>query len=255
MTPATAADRDLGVALGDVLGIWAHPDDDTYTSAGVMLAVRAAGHRVSVVTATRGELGGDGDPDALGQVRLGELDAALAILDVPPARWLGYRDGTCATASIDRAVRQLRAVIEEVRPDTILTFGVDGLTGHPDHRAVGGWAARAWAAAAPDARLLLTATSTTWAARFADINARLSVFAPGLPRTTLPRDLALHLDLDGETLDRKVAALQAHASQTASVIASIGLRAFRDWVREEAFVAARPRPDGHRPPAAVPLTP
>jgi LmbE family N-acetylglucosaminyl deacetylase len=163
MTPMAVADPALGATLGDVLGIWAHPDDDTYTSAGVMLAVRAAGHRVTVVTATRGELGGDGDPDELGERRLAELDAALAILDVPPARWLGERDGTCATASVGRAVRRLRAVIEEVRPDTILTFAPDGLTGHPDHRAVGGWAARAWAEAAPDARLLVTATSPTWA--------------------------------------------------------------------------------------------
>ena len=43
--------------LGTILGVWAHPDDDIYLSAGLMAAAVEAGQRVVDVTATRGEGG------------------------------------------------------------------------------------------------------------------------------------------------------------------------------------------------------
>ncbi|MEN3263770.1 MAG: hypothetical protein V7646_664, partial [Pseudonocardia sp.] len=42
--------------------------------------------------------------------------------------------------SASDAVGWLCAVIEQVRPDTVLTFGPDGITGHPDHQVVSAWA-------------------------------------------------------------------------------------------------------------------
>ena len=61
---------------GTLLLVWAHPDDDIYTSAGMMAAAAAAGDRVVDVTATRGE-GGSMDeerwpPATMGQVRTAE---------------------------------------------------------------------------------------------------------------------------------------------------------------------------------------
>ncbi|HLZ38595.1 MAG TPA: PIG-L family deacetylase, partial [Mycobacteriales bacterium] len=51
-------DSPSGVAdLGTILGIWAHPDDEAYLSAGLMAIARGAGSRVVCATATRGELG------------------------------------------------------------------------------------------------------------------------------------------------------------------------------------------------------
>ena len=40
--------------IGVLLGVWAHPDDEAYLTAGLMSVVRAAGHRVVVATATKG---------------------------------------------------------------------------------------------------------------------------------------------------------------------------------------------------------
>ena len=61
------------VELGTILGVWAHPDDETYLSAGLMAAAADAGSRVVCITATRGE-GGSMDeeqwpPESMGQVR------------------------------------------------------------------------------------------------------------------------------------------------------------------------------------------
>ena len=51
-------------------------------------------------------------------------------------RWLDYPDGGCAAVDAEEAVARIAAIIDEVRPDTVLTFGPDGGTGHPDHIAV-----------------------------------------------------------------------------------------------------------------------
>src|SRR5918997_4348807 len=128
--------------LGTILGIWAHPDDEAYLSGGLMAMARDNGSRVVCVTATRGELGTP-DPVAwplhrLATARTGELARCLEILGVTEHHWLGYRDGECATVHAADAVAQLCGVIGRVGPDTVLTFGPDGITGHPDHQAVSG---------------------------------------------------------------------------------------------------------------------
>ena len=53
---AIGSGSDVG-ALGTILGIWAHPDDEAYLSGGLMALARDTGSRVVCVTATRGELG------------------------------------------------------------------------------------------------------------------------------------------------------------------------------------------------------
>jgi hypothetical protein len=51
----------------------------------------------------------------------------------------------------------------------------------------------------------------------------------------------VHFALTGAALDRKVAALRAHASQTAGLVDELGEDDFRRWWSTEAFVAAEPR--------------
>src|SRR5438552_18740729 len=79
-------------SLGTVLLVWAHPDDDIYTSAGIMAASAAAGDRVVDVTATRGE-GGSMDeerwpPPTMGEVRTADVLHSLQILGVGEHRFL-----------------------------------------------------------------------------------------------------------------------------------------------------------------------
>ena len=120
--------------------------------------------RVVCVTATRGELGTPDPvtwpPDRLAAERTLELASCLAILGVHEHHWLDYRDGGCAAADAGRRRRAAVRGHRRVRPDTVLTFGPDGFTGHPDHRAVAAWAAAAFdRAAPPGARLLQAAVA------------------------------------------------------------------------------------------------
>src|SRR5262245_16375399 len=124
--------------LGTVLGIWAHPDDEAYLMAGTALVAAAAGPTIACVTATVGDAGESADeggwPHArLGALRRQEIADTLAVLDIRDHTWLDLKDG--GLADVDRAtgVALLTAVIERVQPDTVLTFGRDGMTGHPDH--------------------------------------------------------------------------------------------------------------------------
>ena len=55
------------------------------------------------------------------------------------------------------------------RPDTVLTFGPDGITFHPDHIAVHRWVTQAWADRGCAARLLYAAPSTEHLAEFGEI--------------------------------------------------------------------------------------
>src|SRR5438093_2334158 len=73
-------------SLGTILGVWAHPDDETYLSAGLMAQAVREGRRVVCVTATRGEEGSFDEerwPTAtMGKVRENELMRSLEILGV-----------------------------------------------------------------------------------------------------------------------------------------------------------------------------
>src|SRR5919201_5846724 len=135
-------------SLGTLLGVWAHPDDETYLSAGLMAYGVRRGHRVVCVTATRGEEGSFDEerwPTAtMGKVREAELMRSLEILGVREHYWLDYYDGTCHRVDRDEAVGKIRGIMAEVDPDSVFTFGPEGMTGHSDHKAVCGWTTEAF---------------------------------------------------------------------------------------------------------------
>ena len=123
--------------LGTILGVWAHPDDEAYLSAGLMARAVRNGSRVVCVTATRGE-GGSMDeekwpPERMGEVRTGELERSLDILGVTEHFWLDLADIDMDTGLPEDGYERVRDLVEDVRPDTFLTFGPDGMTGHEAH--------------------------------------------------------------------------------------------------------------------------
>ncbi|WP_113702191.1 PIG-L deacetylase family protein [Nonomuraea lactucae] len=246
--------------LGTILGIWAHPDDEAYLSAGLMAMARDSGSRVVCLTATRGELGTpdpvEWPPHRLAVERTGELGRCLEILGVTEHHWLGYRDGECAAVPLPDAVARLCEVVDQVRPDTVLTFGPDGITGHPDHRAVSAWTGEAFDRAAPSGARLLHATfAQRRAPRWSALNESLGVFAPGYPITTPEHRLAVDLVLDAKTAARKFRALAAQETQTAGLIAGMGVERYTAWVGDESFVERARHPWAAATPSAAATPP
>lgn len=232
--------------LGTILGIWAHPDDEAFLSGGLMALARDIGSRVVCVTATRGELGtadpAEWPPHRLAAARTDELVRSLGILGVSEHIWLGYHDGQCEEVSSSEVVTRLCGIIRQVQPDTVLTFGPDGITGHPDHQVVSAWATAAFdLAATAGARLLYATLAERRGPRWGALNERLGIFQPGYPLMTPAHRLAVDLVLDPATAARKAEALAAQETQTSGLIATMGVDQFTAWVGDEAFVEWPPQ--------------
>jgi LmbE family N-acetylglucosaminyl deacetylase len=236
------ADRSDVRALGTTVAIFAHPDDETYLAGGVLAALRDLGERVVCVTATRGDAGNglhEGGADearsALATLRTDELAQALRVLGVVEHHWLDYADGHCADVEVDEAVGRLVDLLDQVRPRTVLSFGPDGFTGHPDHCAVGRWTALAVERCQTRPRLLQAVTTQIDIDAGRDVNDAFQIYVWGRPPTVARTDLACRLELDGSELQRKVAALQAQDSQTAELVQAIGVDRFGRWISTESY--------------------
>lgn len=120
-----------------LLVILAHPDDESFGMGGTLARYAAEGVHVTLICATRGEAGIEGlAPEQAGQLRERELRAAAAILGIAQVTFMGYHDAELAQVDQEIAIRQLVAALHEVQPQAVITFGPDGITGHPDHVAI-----------------------------------------------------------------------------------------------------------------------
>ena len=128
----------------------AHPDDEAIATGGTMASLAAEGHRVVLVTATRGELGEVADGileagESLGERRATELAEAASVLGVARQLFLGYHDSgmegedsnarpDCfATADGDEAADRLAGILVEESTDVLVVYDEHGGYGHPDH--------------------------------------------------------------------------------------------------------------------------
>lgn len=232
--------------FGTILGIYAHPDDECWTAGGILAAACANGQKVVCVTATRGDAGQTADeakwPQAkLGTVREHELEDSLACLGAIDHSWLDYGDGTLADVPEDEAVERLAGIISNVQPDTILTFGPDGLTGHADHKTVSKWAALALKRAGRPATILqVRETAEKYATCGKVLHRVANIYFATLQPVTIPAaEAAVYFELPDDLYKKKVASLVAHHSQMDGIFADpAGKQAMLAYARTEAFVRA-----------------
>jgi LmbE family N-acetylglucosaminyl deacetylase len=128
----------------------AHPDDEAIATGGTMAKAAAAGHRVVLVVATRGERGEVADGylqpgEELWQRRVEETHAAAAVLGASRVEFLGYVDSGMAglptnddpdcfwQADVEEAARRLADILVEEGADVVTAYDENGVYGHPDH--------------------------------------------------------------------------------------------------------------------------
>jgi LmbE family N-acetylglucosaminyl deacetylase len=227
--------------LGTIMGIWAHPDDETFCSGGIMAQAVMNGQQVICVTATKGEKGIQDEQkwpaETLGETRTHELAAALKILGIQHHHWLNCADGSCNTADKTEVVSQLNKLIEQYKPDSILTFGPDGLTGHPDHQAVSGWVSEA--AKGTGAKVYQAAQLRSLYEETREADERFDIFF-NVTRPILSEegDCNLVFELSPELLNQKCQALQAMPSQYQKMHEGLGDELFQKMFSKEAFKLA-----------------
>ena len=224
-----------------LLGVWAHPDDEAYLSAGLMAEFRRNGDRVVVVTATLGERGTSDPlawpPERLAPLRREELRQSLAAVGVDELHVLGLPDGECDQLDATDAIADFITV---VRPDLVVTFGPDGMTGHPDHRAVSRWVTQAMDVAQPGTTLWYATLTDNFHRRWGRLNDEIGLWADQVePPRIVDGDCARTTVLPDDLLELKLAALEAHASQTRPLIELVGAAMYREWWRSESFRAPR----------------
>jgi len=199
-----------------LLAVFAHPDDETLV-APLLAAYARRGVHVQLAVVTDGEKGTQahaGIPAGpeLARVRAEEARCSCRALGIDPPILLGFKDGElgqagrppwAALAQVQTAVAK---VLQEVRPDAVVTFGPEGAYGHPDHRLVGAVVTQLVQAGAEGAP------------------ARL--FYPGFPKDRLPRReggipwsptdprfLTVRVPFEARDMAASRAALACHKSQ------------------------------------------
>ena len=138
-------------------GVFAHPDDESMGVGGTFAKYAAEGVQTSLLTATRGQQGWFGAPEAypgpeeLGRIRERELADATRTLGIKDVELLDYMDGQLDAADPAEVLRKVVAFLRRVRPQVVLTFDPSGAYGHPDHVAISQYASAAVVAAADPA--------------------------------------------------------------------------------------------------------
>lgn len=119
-----------------LLAVFAHPDDESLASGGLLAWCAAVGVRTSLLCLTRGERGGHTEPASLAAIRAQELREAASVLGITDLTVLTHQDGMLPWTDAGRLERDIRDAVERVAADVVITFDEDGLYWHPDHVAV-----------------------------------------------------------------------------------------------------------------------
>jgi N-acetyl-1-D-myo-inositol-2-amino-2-deoxy-alpha-D-glucopyranoside deacetylase len=243
-----------------VLIVFAHPDDEAFGLGGTIAALAARGTAVHILLATRGEAGAIADPSLdtseiranLPGIREAEARQAAEVLGARTVEFLGYPDGALADADAGELTRRIAGVMRRVRPDVVMTFGPEGIYGHPDHVTVGEVTTEAFRLAA-EATVELPQLEPFSAARLfyhvltAEAAARLNAergpvelsghvlrfvgYAEG--------EITTRIDI-GAFLEVKLAALACHRTQTGGQMEAIR-RLIADGPPYEHLIQARSR--------------
>lgn len=255
-----------------IMGVFAHPDDETFSMAGIFRRYHDQGVRTALVCATRGEVGEISDPflataENLGQIREQELREACRIMGVDDLSFLNYRDGTLYEADPAEAVGRLVRQIRRLRPQVIVTFAANGGYGHLDHIAIHRLTVAAFQQAADptchpeqiEEGLQPCAPEKLYTVGFArssmgalrDMAAAGGVsFSPGGNAATIPpeemgtpdEELTTVVALTDAEYEMKLRALQSHRTQMnpANPINHLPPETTRAWLGAEQFVRLVP---------------
>lgn len=124
-----------------LLFIFAHPDDESFSCGGTMAKYKEQGHDILLICATSGCGGRSGEyqfqtRQELAAHRENELRQACSILGVSQLYLLGYPDGKLKEQDPGELACRLQKCICDIKPDLVITFPPNGVTGHPDHIAI-----------------------------------------------------------------------------------------------------------------------
>lgn len=234
--------------------VFAHPDDDTYGVGGSLAAHAEDDLELTVIMTTSGEAGQIADPSlatraTLAAVREVEDRESWSALGLEPTiQFLHYPDGGVAEVPQEALVAVYLGILQEARPDVVVTFGPDGITGHADHVAVGAAATAAFHAARASgadgfARLLHVCIPRSRLDRFNELLRErgmppMDPTQPFQPRGVADEKVGVLVDCSA-VYERKLEALRRHRTQ--AEMQDVPFEVWREVLATEAFVLAFPQ--------------
>ncbi len=115
-----------------VIGIFAHPDDEAFGPSGT-LALLSKDSNVYLICATNGDAAtGKSDPN-LGKIRQEELEASANVLGIKEVFFLNYPDGELRNNIYHEVAGKIKAIVDKLNPEVIITQEPRGISGHIDH--------------------------------------------------------------------------------------------------------------------------
>lgn len=212
--------------LGTVLGVWAHPDDEIFSCAGLMHAACLNGQKVISITATYGDAGESADENKwpkseLSNIRKSESEKAIELIGNVEQHWLGFEDGKLSEVDIDEAINKIYELVSNEKINTIITFEEQGITGHEDHKTVHKWSVHL-AKKLGVSRVLCSAESQEfYETHGKKLHEKHNIyFNIDKPNCVCKVDADVCFELPEEFKKVKMAALKAHASQTSKLFSN-----------------------------------
>lgn len=204
-----------------VLVVFPHPDDETFGCGGTLALFAKSDVPVTYVCATLGQMGRNmGKPffatrEALPNIREAELEEACAIIGIKNIMKLGLRDKMIEFEDLNLLVDRIELIIREVRPSLVLTH-YPGYAVHPDHNALGDVTIRAVSRLSVQERPIVYAHA----------------FSRDCENVLGPPDIVNDISAMSEV---KLAAIQAHRSQSQGTLARIEKGQFKEQSFESIF--------------------
>ncbi|OQM47301.1 bacillithiol biosynthesis deacetylase BshB2 [Anoxybacillus sp. UARK-01] len=206
-----------------VLVVFPHPDDEAFGVSGTLAMHAEKGTPITYACLTLGEMGRNmGTPpfanrETLPLIRKQELKAACEAIGIDDLRLLGFRDKTIEFEDEELIADRISAIIAETNPSLIITF-YPGYSVHPDHDACGAAVIHAVQRIPKEERPIVHCVA------FAK-NCEQDLGKPDIVRDV------------STVIDKKIAAIQAHRSQTEGLMSAASKRGgdALEWLKTERF--------------------
>lgn len=202
-----------------VIFIFAHPDDESFSSAGTIAKLTQKGVEVKLVTATKGEKGLVGKPpittpENLGRVREEELKNVVKLLGVSKLYFLDFIDGVLDKTPLDRISEKILEILKNEKPNIVITFNEEGGSKHPDHIRIHEAATEAFKEymkrALKHVRLYYVVAPQSFIEKLKKKGTMRNIYGEitGTPDSYVTTEIDI-----SDTIDKKIQALMTHKTQ------------------------------------------
>lgn len=203
-----------------VLAVFAHPDDEAFGPGGLMAKLAKDGSIIHLLCATKGEAGRNaGERDK-------ELLESAKVLGIKKVEFLGFKDGEIGNNDLAELERLITKKIRVFEPDLMVTYDLNGISGHLDHIAV----ASATTQSFKKTKVAKHLYHGTIPKEYTD---RMGDYFVYRPEGRKPEEIDLIIDIE-EVWEQKVEAMLKHKSQFKDVKRIINMR--KNFPKKEYYI-------------------